>query len=324
MNRNLFKLTASLCLALWAATAFSQASYPVKPVKLVSPFPPGGSADFISRLLAAQFTAATGQSYVVEGKVGAGGNIGSDFVAKAPKDGYTLLLGNMASQAINVSLYKNMPYDNLRDFAPISMVASLSPVLVVNPNTSAKTVNELFALAKAKPGTLKYGSAGYGNSSHVAMEWLRDLTGTQLVHVPYKGEGPAAADVLGGQIDMQIALMPTVIGHIRSGKLRAVAVGSVARSALLPDVPTIAESGFPQFSYTSWVCLLAPAGTPRDVIQVMNRETRKVVESADFRERLQNTGADPVASSPEELGAFMKAEIEKWGVLVKKIGATMD
>lgn len=323
-RRSLLVSAASFLLALAGAPALAQTPYPNKPVKIVAPFPAGGAADFISRLLASTFTTNTGQTFIVESRVGAGGNIGSDFVAKAPKDGYTLLLGNMAAQGINPSLYPSMPYDTMRDFAPISMVATLTPVLVVNPSSPAKSLEELIALARSKPGVLKYGSAGHGNSSHIAVEWLQQLTGTKLVHIPYKGEGPAAADLLGGQIDLALVLMPTAIGNVRAGKLRALAVGSATRSSLLPNIPTFVESGYPQFSYVSWVCLLAPADTPREVIQALNRETRKIVESAEFKERLQSTGADPVASSPEELSGFIRSELQRWGTLVRSIGAKVD
>lgn len=298
-------------------------AYPAKPVKVVAPFPPGGAADIVSRQLAAALSSSLGQQVVVENRPGASGNIAGDYVAKSPKDGYTLLLATSASQGINVALFKTMPYDVVGDLQPISMVGTLTTVLVVNSQLPAKTAKELVDLARTKPGRLKYASAGPGSGAHLVAEWFSNVAGIRMLHVPYKGDGPGTVALLAGEVDLQFALITATLPQIKAGRLRPLAVATGTRSAQLPDVPTLGESGYPVLHQT-WVALMAPSGTPRAVIDLLNREVNKALNLPELRARMSAGGTEPLTSSPEELAAAIRAEIAKWIPIVKMSGATVE
>jgi len=257
---------------------------------------------------------------VVENRGGAGGNVGTEAAARAAPDGYTILMGNVAPNAINVSLYRNLPFDPVADFAPVSLVAATPNLLVVHPSTAARTVKDLIALARARPGTLNFASAGNGSSSHLAGELFRVLAGAEIVHVPYKGAGPAMLDVLSGQVQLYFATLPAALPHVKSGKLAAVAVTSARRSPALPDLPTVAESGVPGYEASTWYGVLAPARTPASAIERLHGDIVKILAQPEFRERLQAQGFDLVGSSPEAFRAAIRSEIAKWGRVVRDAG----
>ena len=316
-------LVALAALHVAPATAQAPEPFPAKPIRIVAPFPPGGAADIVSRQLAAAMSSSLGQPVLVENRPGASGNIAGDFVAKSPKDGYTLLLATSASQGINVALFKTMPYDVVRDLQPISMVGTLTTVLAVNAQLPAKSVGELVELAKSKPGELRYASAGPGSGAHLVAEWFASANGIRMLHVPYKGDGPGTVALLAGEVDLQFALVTATLPQIKAGKLRALAVATPKRSALLPEIPTLTESGF-QIIHQTWVALMAPAGVPRDVVLLLNKEVAKALNQPDLRGRMSAGGTEPVTSSPEELAAIVKAEIAKWVPIVKLSGAVVD
>jgi tripartite-type tricarboxylate transporter receptor subunit TctC len=307
---------AALVLALAAASASAQSSWPAKPIRLISPFPPGAVVDTLCRTLAVPLGEALGQPVVVENRPGAGGNIGMDIVAKAPADGYTIGMGGIAQHAINPSVYARMPFDPVRDFAPIIFVARNVNVLVVHPSLPVHDVRELIAYARANPGKLSFGSAGAGTSQHLAGELFKQLAGVDMTHVPYKGAGPAVTDLLAGQIPLMFVDISAVLGHVRAGKLRALGVTSRSRTPLL-DVPTIAEQGLPGFEVNAWFGLLAPAGTPREIVARLNAETAKVLRSGATVERLQGLGLTTEAGTPEDFAALIAAELARWGSIVR-------
>ena len=261
---------------------------------------------------------------MIENKPGAGGNGGVDLVAKAAPDGYTIVMGHIGTFAANPALYKQLPYDPVKDFTPITLVAMVPNVLVVGPAVQAKTLGELIAYAKANPGKLDYGSGGNGSAAHLATEYFRMRTGVSMQHVPYKGTGPAVADLLGGQIGVMITGALPLMPHIKSGKLRPLAVASPKRLAILPDVPTIAESGYPGFAAVQWYGLFAPAATPKDVVAKIHRDAVKALRDPAVAERLASEGAEPVGDTPEQFGAFVKSEIELWGKVIRESGAKVD
>jgi len=313
------------CLAFFlllglAAGAAAQ-PYPAKPIRLVVPFPAGGIADIYGRLIGARATEAWGQPVVVENRTGAGGNIGADFVAKAAPDGYTLVMGSIGTHAVNVSLFSRLPYDPVRDFAPIALVLEAEGLLVVHPSVSAQSVAELIALAKARP--LTFASAGMGTASHLAGELFKSMARIEMTHVPYKGNVPAITDLLAGQTALLFATMPTVLPHARAGKLRALATIGAARSAAAPELPTVAET-LPGFEVTNWVGLFAPAGTPADIVRRWNGEVARFMQSKETGARLLNEGARYIPMTPEQYGAFVRAEIAKWAPVVKASGARVD
>jgi len=308
------------CLLCLVAAAASAEGYPEKPVRMVVAFPPGGGTDILGRMLAQRLGETLGQNVVVENRGGAGGNVGTEAAARAAPDGYTILMGNVAPNAINVSLYRNLPFDPVADFAPVSLVAATPNVLVVHPSTAARTVKGLIALARARPGTLNFASAGNGSSSHLAGELFRVLAGAEIVHVPYKGAGPAMLDVLSGQVQLYFATLPAALPHVKSGKLAAVAVTSARRSPALSDLPTVAESGVPGYEASTWYGVLAPARTPAAAVERLHGDIVRILAQPEFRERLQAQGFDPVGSSPEEFRAFIRSEIAKWGKVVRDAG----
>ena len=304
------------CFAVTAGGAWSQSAYPTRPIRMISPFPPGAVVDTLSRTLAPLLGELLGQPVVVENRTGAGGNVGMDVVAKAPADGYVIGMGGIGPNAINPSVYAKMPYDSVRDFAPISFVASNINVLVVNPSVPAQDVRQLVAYAKANPGKLSYGSAGTGTSQHLAGELFKQLTGIEMIHVPYKGAGPAVSDLIGGQIPLMFADISASLGHIRSGKLRALGVATRERTPLL-DVPTLIEQGIPDFDVNAWFGLFAPTRTPREIVVRLSADTVKALGSTATRERLQGMGLSPAPNTPEEFGRFVQGELERWARVAK-------
>ncbi len=310
---------ALAALALFPAAAHAQA-YPVKPIRMIVAYPPGGGTDIVGRVIAQELGEALGQSVVVENRGGASGNIGTELAAHAAPDGYTVLMGNVAPNAINVSLFKNLPFDPVADFAPVSLVASTPNILVVHPSMQARSVKEVIALAKAKPGTLNFASAGVGSSSHLAGELFRILGRAEIVHVPYKGAGPAMIDVLSGQVQLYFATMPAAMPHVKSGRLVPVAVTSAKRSRALPDLPTIAESGVPGYEASTWYGLLAPVHTPGAAIARLHDEVVAILAKPALREKLAGQGFEPVGDSPEEFAAYIKSEIAKWSKVIRDAG----
>jgi tripartite-type tricarboxylate transporter receptor subunit TctC len=299
-------------------------AYPSRPIRLVVPFPPGGATDILARDVAQKLTEAWGQSVVVDNRPGAGGNIGSELVAKAPPDGYTLLMGTVGTHAINASLYAKMPYDHIRDFAPVILVAGVPNVLVVNPALPVNTVAELIAYAKANPGKLNFASSGNGTSIHLSGELFKVMAGVQMTHVPYKGSAPAVADLISGQVQLMFDNLPPSLPQIKAGKLRALAVTSSTRAPALPDVPTMAEAGLPGFEASSWFGVLAPAGTPPAIVAKLNAEIARWLATPEAKERLSKQGADAAGGSPEDFVKHIAAETTKWAKVVKDSGAKVD
>ena len=320
------KLIAAALLALLAAAPGLTHSqpYPNKLVRIVVPFPPGGSTDLLARKLAEKLQASMGQSFIVENKPGAGGAVGSEFVAKSPPDGYTLLMGVTGSHGISVSLNPKLPYHPLKDFVPVSMVVSAPLVVVVGPGFPANTLAEYVAFAKAKPDQVTHSSPGNGTSMHLTGEMFNLASGTKLVHVPYKGSAGAVNDLIGGQVQSMFGDFLVVLPQVRGGKIKALAVTSALRHPLLPEVPTVAESGYPGFEALSWQGLFAPAGTPPDVISKLNAETVKALASEDFREAFARQGFLVAGSTPAEFRAFIEAEIPKWARIIKAGGVTLQ
>jgi tripartite-type tricarboxylate transporter receptor subunit TctC len=297
--------------------------WPSKPVRIVVGFTAGGTTDIIARLVGNKLSEAWGQGVSIDNRPGAGGNLGSAIVAKAPPDGYTLLIGSVGPLAVNASLYKDMPYDALTDFAPIVLIATVQNVLVVPPELPVRSVKDLVELARAKPGELNFASTGSGTSAHLSGELLKQMAKIDMVHVPYRG-AVGLNDLLGGRIQLMFATIPSVIAHIRAGSLRAVAVTSSRRSLALPDLPTVEETGYPGFDASSWFGIVAPVGTPRAIVDKIHRDTVRIVNLPDIRENLLSQGADPIGSTPEEFGRFMKSETEKWAEIVRISGARAE
>jgi tripartite-type tricarboxylate transporter receptor subunit TctC len=310
-------------LATLASAACAQA-YPAKPIRLVVPFPPGGATDILARAVAQKLTDAWGQPVVVDNRPGAGGNIGSELVAKAAADGYTLEMGTVGTHAINASLYAKMPYDHVKDFAPVILVAGVPNVLEVNPSLPVNTVQELIAYAKANPGKLNFASSGNGTSIHLSGELFKVMAGVQMTHIPYKGSGPALQDLIGGQVQLMFDNLPPSLPQIKAGKLRALAVTSSTRSPALPDTPTIAESGLPGYEASSWFGVLAPAGTPPAIIAKLNTEIAAWLATPEAKDRMLALGANIGGGSPEDFAKHIAAETAKWQKVVKESGAKVD
>jgi len=311
---------------LWAASASAQdaaANYPNRPIKIVVGFVPGGATDVVARLMAQKLQEAWGQAVLIENKPGGGSNIGSEQVARAAPDGYTLLLGTIAN-ATNMSIYKDLAYDTLRDFAPVTQFISAPSVLVVAPSLPVSNLKELIALAKAKPGTLSYASSGAGGSPHLAGELLKLRAGIDIIHVPYKGAAPALVDVVSGTVSMGFKTALSAIPHMQSGKLKPIAVAANRRLPQIPNVPTMAEAGLADFEVSSWNGLLAPAKTPPEIVAKLNREFVRILATADVREKFAAQAAEPVGNTPEQFRAYIKAEIDKWAQVVKASGAKID
>lgn len=323
MNNNTLKTAAVLAFAVFgmgAAHDMLAQTYPTKTIRMIVAYPPGGGTDIVGRLIAQKLTDSLGQTVVVDNRGGATGNIGTELAAKAAPDGYTLLMGNVAPNAINVSLFKQLPYDPVKDFAPVSLVAITPNLLVVHPALPVRTVKDLVALAKAKPGTLNYPSAGVGSSSHLAGELLRSLAKVDIVHVPYKGGGPALIDLLSGEMQIMFATMPAAMPHVKTGKLRPVAVTTAKRSQTLPELPTIAEAGVRGYEASTWYGLLAPAGTPQPVITRLHDEVVRALNTPDMRAKFASQGFEAAGTTPAEFGAYIKSEIAKWGKVIRDAG----
>jgi len=312
------------CTAVAAPAVYAQAVYPTKPIRIVVPFPAGGTTDILARAVGQKLTETNGQPVLIDNRPGAGGNIGAELVAKSPPDGYTLLMGTVGTHAINPSLYAKMPYDHQKDFAPVILVAGVPNVLVINPSVPANSVQELIAYGKANPGKLNFASSGSGTSIHLAGELFKTMSGVQMTHIPYKGSAPAIADLLGGQVQIMFDNLPSALPQIKAGKLKALAVTSAQRATALPDVPTIAEAGLPGFEASSWFGLLAPAGTPKEVIVKLNTEVAKWLASPEAREKLAAQGAIAAGKTPEDFTQHIVAETAKWQKVVKESGAKVD
>ena len=312
----LVRLAAAAVLAIFSAGALAQA-YPNKTVRMIVGFPPGGGTDVVARVIAAKLSEWWGQAVAVENKPGATGTIGADSVAKSAPDGYTLIMGHVNSHAIAPNLFKKLPYDAIKDFAAVSYVGYVPNVLAVHPSVPAKSVKELVALLKSKPGQLNYASSGNGSTQHLAGEMFKQLTGTEIVHVPYKGSGDAIKDLLGGVVAMNFDTMPPVLPHVQSGKLRGLAISTPKRLAQLPDVPTFEEEGIRGFDVTNWYGVMAPGGTPREIVQKLNADINKAMQVPEVRSRLEAVGTQLNEQSAAQFEAFMKAEVAKYAKLVK-------
>jgi tripartite-type tricarboxylate transporter receptor subunit TctC len=315
------KLFGSLFIsfALASGAQAQSSSYPDRQIKIISPFATGGIADTFSRVIAQGLSEAWSQPVIVENKTGGGGNIGSDFVAKAAPDGYTLVMGNIGSHAVNPYLMKNMPYDPLRDFQPVAYVLDAEGLLVVSPDVPSKSVSELIAYIKANPGKISYGSGGVGTTSHLAGELFKSLAKVDMTHIPYKGNAPAITDLIGGQTQVMFATMPTVLPYVKSGKLRALAVIGGSRSPSLPDVPTVSET-LPGFDVSNWIGIFAPNGTPPSIVSKLNAEIVKVMQQPNVQKRLDTEGAKFKVMTPEAFGAFQKSEAQKWAKTIRDSG----
>ena len=318
------RVIAFVCAALLGASAACAQGYPTKPVHLVVPYPAGGPVDILARVLGQKLSESLGQPFVVDDKPGASGTLGSDLVAKAPPDGYMLVVGNNATHATNESLYPNLPYATLRDFAPVTLVARVTNIAVVHPSMPAKSIRELIAYAKANPGKLNYASSGSGSAAHLTGEMFKLATGTDVVHVPYRGAAPAAADLLAGQVGLMFATAPSVLQYVQAGSLRALAVTGETRWSQLPGVPTMIEAGLPGFSSEVWFGIFAPAGTPGVIVDKLHREIVRAAQAADVTQKLAAQGFDVTTDTPEEFRVFVTAEIAKWAKVVRESGARVD
>ena len=305
--------------ALASQPAFAQA-YPAKPIRLIVPFPPGGSTDIVARIVAQKLGDRLGQQVIVENRGGAGGTIGTEAVAKAASDGYTLVLGTTSTHVVAPTVYSKIGYDPVKDFAPVSLVAVTPYLLVVNPGVNVKSLPEFVGYVKARPGKLNYASAGTGSTTHLAMEMLKSAAGLYIVHIPYNGNGPAGTAVIAGQVEVLFGSLPAVLPHAKSGRVRPIAVGTPKRSPSLPEVPTVAESGFPGFDASLWLSIMAPAGTPAPVVDRLHKEIVAAIASPDAADALGKAGAEPITSTPAELAAMVKDGIEKYGKVVKQAG----
>jgi tripartite-type tricarboxylate transporter receptor subunit TctC len=299
-------------------------TYPTKAIRLIVPFPPGGSTDLVGRVLGAKLGEAFHQQVIVENRGGASGMIGNELVARAAPDGHTLTMGTIGAMSVVMSLYKSVPYDATRDFAPITLTGNVENLLVVHPSVPVRNVKELIALAAGKPGLLIFASSGTGNAPHLAGELFNQLAKVKMVHLPYKGGGPAMIDLVAGQVSVSFASMPSSLPFAKSGKLRAIAVGGAIRSPAAPEIPTVAENGLPGFEITDWQGLLAPAKTPAAVIERLNRETLRVLNEREVKVRLANAGLQVVTNTPQQFADFIRAEIDKWGKVIRAAGIQQE
>jgi tripartite-type tricarboxylate transporter receptor subunit TctC len=318
-----FSLFAVVLLLCGGALA-QPAAYPTKPVRFIVPYPPGGSADILARSIGAKLAEGLAQPVVVDNRPGAGTAIGTEATAKSPPDGYTVMIGTVSSHAINPSLNPNLKYDPVKDFAPVSLVASIPFVLLAHPSLPAGSVPELVALARAKPGALNFSSAGNGTSNHLAGELLKSMTNVEMVHVPYKGSAPALTDLLAGQVNLMFDLVLTAQPHVRSGAARALGVTGRSRSPALPSVPTLDESGVPGYEVSAWFGIFAPAGTPAAVVKRLNAEIVKIMQLPEMKERLASQGAEAMSSTPEQFAAYVTEELAKWSRVVKASGMKVE
>ncbi len=325
------KINKLICFAAFVAgvtggTAWAQsaASYPSKAVRFIAPFPPGGSTDLLARLVAQRLTEAWGQQVIVENRGGAGGTIGVELAARAAPDGYTIVMGHVGTVGFNPTLYPKLPYDAIKDFAPITVLATVPNGMAVHPSLPVKTARDFVALAKAKPGELLYASGGSGSASHLAGEYFKLLTKIDMVHVPYKGTGPAMISMISGQTTMTITGMVALMPHVKSGRLKLLGVATMKRLSILPEIPTINESGVPGYDANQWYGVLTQAAVPRDIVMKLNADIVKVLARADVKDRLAADGAEAVANTTEQFAAHIKAEIARWAPVVKASGAKPD
>ena len=325
---NNFKYLASIAvlgaIGSGAALAQTAATFPAKPVRFIAPFPPGGSTDLLARLVAIKLTEAWGQQVTVENRGGAGGTIGVELAARAAPDGYTIVMGHVGTFGFNPTLYPKLPYDAIRDFAPITVLATVPNGMAVHPSLPVKTARDFVALAKAKPGELLYASGGSGSASHLAGEYFKLLTKIDMVHVPYKGTGPAMISMISGQTTMTITGMVALMPHVKSNRLKLLGVATMKRLSIMPDIPTINESGVPGYDANQWYGILTQAAVPRDIIAKLHADIVKVLARPDIKERLAADGAEAVANTPEQFAAHIKAEIARWAPVVKASGAKPD
>lgn len=317
-------LSVALLCAAPSATPAAAQEFPTKSIRMIVPFPPGGFVDILGRMLAAKMSESLGQNVLVDNRAGANGNIGIDIVAKSPPDGYTIVQAQVSNLAVNPALYKTMPYDALKDLAPVGFVATTTQVMVTGAGSDIKSVADMIAMAKAKPGELLFASSGNGSLGHLGTELLQRQAGIKFTHIPYKGAAPAVIDVMGGRAHLFIAATPSVIGQIRAGKLRALAVTSLQRAAELPDVPPLNEAGFPGYETINWLAVLGRAGTPTGVIERLNAALNKALSSDDLKARFEKEGAAVWASTPERLGQVLAADLVKWRSVVQSAGIKME
>ncbi len=317
------QLVVAVSLAGVGTMAAAQ-SWPLKPIRWISPFAPGGGADITSRIIAQKLGPALNQKVLVDNRGGAGGNIGVDLAAKSPPDGYTLVLGTIGPIAINVSLYKKLPFDPVKDLLPITQAANALNVLVVHPSLPAKTVKEVITIAKARPGELSFGSSGPGATDHLAGELFKTLTGVNMVHVPYKGGAPAMLDLMAGQVQTVFSTVSTAIGAIKGGKVRAIAMTGDKRFELMPELPTIAEAGVPGFEVRNWYGVFVPAGTSREIVMRLNGELTKILQMPDVKAKLLESGIEALHGSPEQFAAYIQSETKRWAKVVKDSGARAE
>jgi tripartite-type tricarboxylate transporter receptor subunit TctC len=306
-----------------ALPSFAQ-SYPGKSIRFIVPFPPGGPLDIVARAIGQELNKSWGQPVIIDNRPGAGGNIGADLVAKSPADGYTILMGAVSTHAINVSLYSKLPYDPIRDFAPVTLITSVPNVLVVHPSVPVKNVQELIALAKSRPGQLNFASGSTGSAGHLAGELFKSMAGVEMTHIPYKGAAPAVVDLLAGHVSLMFDNMASALPYIKSGRVRALAVTTLKRSPLLPQLPTISEAGLRGFDISTWFGIFAPAGTPPDIVVKLNAEIVRILHTLEMKERLAALGAEAIGNKPDEFAAFIKAEIPKYAKVIKASGAKSD
>ncbi|MFC5522488.1 Bug family tripartite tricarboxylate transporter substrate binding protein [Polaromonas jejuensis] len=326
MQRRSFMLStlASAIAGAVALPGWAQDKWPTKPVTYIVPFPAGGTTDILGRLIGQKLGPALGTTIVVDNRGGAGGSVGSEVASRAPADGYTLLGGTISSHAINVSLYPRLGYDPVKSFTPVTLIGTNPVVLIVGQNSPYKSLQDVLAAARAKPKTISSASAGNGTSQHLALELLGFKSGTQFIHVPYKGSGPAIQDVIGGQVDMMFDTTVVAGPHIQSGKVRALAVTSAKRLESLPSVPTVAESGVPGFEVLSWQAIFAPAGTPRPLVERLHAEIAKILQQPEMQERLKALGMQPSAMAMDQFASFQKAEVEKWAQVIKAANIKLE
>jgi tripartite-type tricarboxylate transporter receptor subunit TctC len=323
LRRSIPAVLCAVVSASCAVSVFAQ-TYPTKPIRVVVPFPAGGGTDIIAREVTNKMAATLGWSFVIDNKPGSGGNLGVDAVAKAAPDGYTIALGQSSNLAINPSLFSKMPYDSVKDLAPIGLVASSPMVMVVGADSPLKTLADVVAASKAKPGSLNMATSGNGTVAHLSGEVFQKAAGIKFTHVPYKGAAQATTDLIGGQVQLSMSSIPTLIGHIRSGKMRPIAVTSLTRVDDIPQVPTIAESGYKGFETVTWFGFVAPANTPKDIVTRLNAEINKALQSPDVKKKLSDQGADILGGSPEKFGALIKSDIAYWAPVIKESGAKLD
>ncbi len=310
--------------AIFAGSSLAQTVYPAKAIRYVVPFPAGGPLDIVARAIGQELNKSWGQPVVIDNRPGAGGNIGADLVAKAPADGYTILMGAVSTHAINVTLYNTLPYDPIRDFAPVTLITSVPNVLVVHPSVPANNVKELIALAKSRPGQLNFASGSTGSAGHLAGELFNSMAGVRMTHIPYKGAAPAVVDLMAGHVSLMFDNMSSALPNIKATRVRALAVTTLKRSPLLPQLPTISDAGLRGFDIATWFGIFAPAGTPPDIVARLNGEIVRILHTPEMKERLALLGAEPIGNKPDEFAAFVKAEIPKYVKVIQTSGARAD